>query len=197
MPLNNSLNLYFSEFIMSLSNVCLILDMDGFFINKKFHAREVGYVSLTENRSDSYRFKLNHLAVKLSEKDWKTVHYCRKYIHGLTLKCLPWEKNLHHVKNLRELLKNTYYTSKREDRNFVAYKGGRIEKDILDELGIPSINLEDFGCPKYEELPSPSVPDCGYHVHMNESIHCPIKECVAFSNWIKKHQQKSDSEKSI
>ena len=81
--------------------------MDGFFINKKFHAREVGYVSLTENRSDSYRFKLNHLAVKLSEKDWKTVHYCRKYIHGLTLKCLPWEKNLHHVENLRELLKNT------------------------------------------------------------------------------------------
>ena len=169
---------------MSLSNVCMVVDIEGFFLNKTFHPREIGYVSLTENCINSHRFKLNHVVKKLSEKDWKTVNYCKKYVHGLTLKCLPWEKDLYQVENLRPLLKNVYYSSKRNDRNLVAYKGGQVEKEILDELEIPSINLECFGCPRYDELPTSMVRDCGYHVQMNESIHCPIKECVAFANWV-------------
>ena len=169
---------------MSLSNVCMVMDLEGFFLNKIFYPREIGYVSLTENWINSYRFKLNHLVQKLSEKDWKTVNYCKKYVHGLTLKCLPWEKDLYQVENLRDLIKNAYCLSKKKNRNIVAYKGGQVEKEILDELEIPCIDLEDFGCSRYDELPTSMVRDCGYHIQMNESIHCPIKECVAFANWI-------------
>ena len=57
-------------------------------------------------------------------------------------------KNLYQVRNLRHLLKNAYYLSKKKDKNLVAYKGGHIEKEILDELEISSINLEDFECPR-------------------------------------------------
>ena len=30
----------------------------------------------------------------------------------------------------------------------VAYKGGHVEKDLLNKLNIPCLNLETWGCPK-------------------------------------------------
>ena len=131
------------------------------------------------------------MAQKLSEKDWKTVNYCKKYVDGLILKCLPCEKDLHRVDDLKHLLKNAYCLSKKKDRNLFAYKGGIVEKEIWDELEIPNINLEDFGCTRYNELPTPLVRDSGYHIQMNKSIHCPMKECETFANWIEQQLQKS------
>ena len=32
----------------------------------------------------------------------------------------------------------------------VAYKGGHVEKDRLNKLNIPCLDLETWGCPKYE-----------------------------------------------
>jgi hypothetical protein len=34
----------------------------------------------------------------------------------------------------------------------IAYKGGHYEKDLLNSLSIPTVNLESFGCPKAEKL---------------------------------------------
>ena len=34
----------------------------------------------------------------------------------------------------------------------IAYKGGHYEKDLLNSLSIPAVNLESFGCPKAEKL---------------------------------------------
>ena len=33
----------------------------------------------------------------------------------------------------------------------VAYKGGHVEKDLLNKLNIPYLDLETWGCPKYEK----------------------------------------------
>ena len=68
--------------------------------------------------------------------------------------------------------------------DLVAYKAGRVVKELLKELNIPSINLEDFGCPKYDKLPEPKINDCGFHIA--KRLHCPKKEGVAFATWIKK-----------
>ena len=89
------------------------------------------------------------------------------------------------------MLKKASCSSKKKDRNLVAYKGRKVEREILDELEIPNINLEDFGCPRYDELPTTMVRDCGYHIQMNKSIHCSMKECVAFAIWIEQQLQKS------
>ena len=170
---------------MSLSQICMVMDMDGFHVLDKFYPREVAYVSLTENDwTESYRFKLNHLVPHLTEKNWKTVNFCKKYIHGLTFKSLPGERDLFHVENLETLVKNAYICSKRKERDLVAYKGGQVEKELLKKLDIPSINLEDYGCPKYDNLPEPDVKDCGFHIA--KKLHCPKKECTAFATWIKK-----------
>ena len=64
----------------------------------------------------------------------------------------------------------------------VAYKGGHVEKDLLDKLDIPNINLETSGCPKYKQLKQTIVEplsSCGFH--LNDSIyHCPMTECQTY-----------------
>ena len=74
--------------------------------------------------------------------------------------------------------------SKKKGRDLVANKGGQVVKELLKQLDFSSINLEDYGCPKYDKLPEPNVKDCGFHIA--QRLHCPKKECVAFATWIKK-----------
>ena len=59
----------------------------------------------------------------------------------------------------------------------IGYKGGHVEKDLLQRLGIPSVNLEEFGCPKFEHLMVPDfnpVEGCGFHVRQS---HCAMVKC--------------------
>lgn len=176
---------------MSLANVCLVIDFDGFFIQKKFHVREMGFASLTTEFKGSYRFKLDHLADRATDKDWRTIRYCTNYIHGLSLKSLPGEKNPFDEEFLKILLKLEYKEAKTAEKYLVAFKGGHVERDVLEELEIPYVNLEDFGCPKFdclEHFLKPVVKDCGYHKKLrNEgaTAHCPRIECFFFAEWVK------------
>ena len=41
-----------------------------------------------------------------------------------------------------------------------------MEKDLLEKLNIPSLNLETLGCPKYDDIRTemyPLVSSCGFH----------------------------------
>jgi hypothetical protein len=40
----------------------------------------------------------------------------------------------------------------RDSNSTIAYKGGHYEKDLLNSLSIPAVNLESFGCPKAKKL---------------------------------------------
>ena len=48
----------------------------------------------------------------------------------------------------------------------MAYKGGHLERDLLKELNIPTVNLEDLGCPYLELLSGQHridpIPDSGH-----------------------------------
>lgn len=176
---------------MSLSEVCLVVDFDGFYVDKKFYAREMGFSSLTKDYYGSFRFKLNHLYGSLTEKDWQCVKYTTNFIHGLSFRSLPWENELFRVENLKDLLRNEYLYSKTAEKYRVAFKGGHLEKDVLEEMEIPHVNLEDFGCPKFErlEFSLKNFDDCGYHVKHKKgiSVHCPMVEARAFAEWVKDH----------
>ena len=58
----------------------------------------------------------------------------------------------------------------------VAYKGGHVEKDLLNRLNISCLDLETWDCPKYEQLKQTIVEplaSCGFH--LNDIIHhCPM-----------------------
>ena len=66
----------------------------------------------------------------------------------------------------------------------VAYKGGHVEKDLLNKSNIPCLDLESWGCPKFEQLQQmivETLASCGFH--LNDNIHhCPMTECHAF--WV-------------
>ena len=57
-----------------------------------------------------------------------------------------------------------------------------LEKDLLNKLNIPCLDLETWGCPKYEQLKQAIVePLASCSFHLNDNIHhCPMAECQAF-----------------
>ena len=67
----------------------------------------------------------------------------------------------------------------------VAYKAGHVEKDLRNKLNIPYLDLETWGCPKYEQLKETIVePLSSRGFHLNDNIHyCPMTECHAVSLW--------------
>ena len=84
----------------------------------------------------------------------------------------------------------------------VAYKGGHLEKDLLDKMGLPSINLEEFGCPKADSLWSSHYPPgkgCGHHKeHTFKFIHCPKQETFLFFQWLQNQlKERDDNEPHI
>lgn len=174
------------EDLQNLQKICLIIDLDGFRIgnHKEFLVREIGYASITKDQVNSVRFNLTDYFKNLTPADFATINYCRKFIHGLSFRPLPGEKDAIHIKNLNKVIWTIYVNNKTFDKNVIAYKGGHIEKDILNDLEIPSMNLEEYGCPKFEQLPTPTINECGFHDKKNK-VHCPKVECAAFYEWLK------------
>ena len=69
----------------------------------------------------------------------------------------------------------------------LAYKGGCYERDLLDRLGVPGINLEAYGCPKAEALFDRLgwLETCGNHLIVEGAYrHCPKVETEAFGYWL-------------
>ena len=68
-----------------------------------------------------------------------------------------------------------------------------MERDLLKKLDIPSVNLEEFGCPKFEHLTAScfeAVEGCGFHVRPS---HCAMAECeVVFLSLTKMCSTKRD-----
>ena len=111
----------------------------------------------------------------LSHKDKKTVNCAKHKIHGLTYQPRYQERTYEQDQADIVLLRlcNQYKT---EERTVVAYKGGHVEKDLLNKLSISCLDLETWGCPKYEQLKQTIVEplaSCGFH--LNYIIHhCPM-----------------------
>ena len=53
------------------------------------------------------------------------------------------------------------FKAKGKDETWSPIKEEQVERDILYKLDIRNVNLEDFGCPKYNELPEPTVEIAG------------------------------------
>ena len=80
-----------------------------------------------------------------------------------------------------------YEKSKTPIRPLIAYKGGFIEKNLLQELGILYLYLEYYSSPKLNDMTRlHSVISCGHHdnpiVH-----HCHRVKCFHFVQWLQKH----------
>ena len=170
-------------------NVCLVIDLEGFYVQGVFKPRELGYHSW---RGDAGRqaFFQRVKYRDLCPKDRKTVGVVRCKIHGLSYQPTAAEDPTH-PRNLRSLLRRLYWEFATEHRTVVDYKGGTVEKTLLLDSGLPGLNLESLGCPKYDELRGQDLlrdkredllPSCGFHADPTLH-HCPVIECHAFWLW--------------
>lgn len=168
-------------------NLCFILDLEGFYINKTFYARELGYFTWNQEHG-RHAFFVPVSYKTLCDKDKRTVNFVISKIHGLSYQPSQTE----HAQNPRilgTLIKDLYQDYSTAERTVVGYKGGHVEKDVLTQLNIPSLNLETVGCPKYDVLKYQTpfqllIPSCGFHAD-DSTHHCPVTECSAFWHWYK------------
>ena len=77
------------------NSVCLVIDLEGFFVQKKFQVREMGYYSWDEH-FDRHAFFQPAALKNLSHKDKKTVNFAKHNIHGLTHQPRYQEKAYEH-----------------------------------------------------------------------------------------------------
>ena len=171
----------------SLSDVVGIIDMDGFIVIGKFYCKELGLLKIGEAAARSILFDTGLRWFDLSEKDKRTCKYVMKYIHKLPFGMPRGVKSVG-ISALEGIVADFYQIVKQNGNSVLGYKGGHYEQDLLASLGIPSINLENFGCPKAGELICDLVwlETCGNHTTPDAYAHCPKVEVEAYAQWLEK-----------
>ena len=172
------------ELFSQVNNVGII-DMDGFTINKKFYCKELGIIRVGDVAAQSYFFDFGIRWCDLTEKDRKSCAFVMKHIHKLPFG-VPRGITARNVSALGSTVTSVYCEIKRDESSLLAYKGGHYERDLLASLGIPSINLENFGCPKAGELIDELIwlELCRNHTVNEAYLHCPKVEVEAFEHWL-------------
>ena len=140
-----------------MDSICLVIDLEGFQLSKDsgaaFLVRELGWQKWDRTLSGNTHFDHGWRWRDLYKKDQKTVSYALDRIHGLSFKPGPHEHSLP-VSTLGDLVMELHGKFSTPQRLLMAYKGGIQEKLLLDKLGLPYVNLEDLGCPRFDELVS-------------------------------------------
>ena len=170
-----------------MNAVCLCLDLEGFHVAPRFHVRELGWCDHTGRDYGCVHFDPNLRWNTLTPQQRRRVRYVTQHIHGLSL--YPRDDQEDHptlpAKSLHSYVQDLYRRHATSERNVVAYKGGRVERDLLESLHIPSLDLEAFGCPKFNDmLRLTTAASCGQHVH-NPHAHCAQVECYHFIQWMR------------
>ena len=165
-----------------LSQVTLILDIDGYRLSSgQFIVRELGWCTI-QGENDSQHFYSPLRYCDLSCKDRRTVNCVYRHVHGLRFEAAYKEAALLQ-REVESVIRALYKDG------LIAYKGGHIEKDVLEKMGLPCVDLEVFGCPKADSLWSSHFDpgtSCGHHkIETMKFIHCPKQETFLFFNWLK------------
>ena len=165
-----------------LDKVCLVIDLEGFCLGDQFLPRELGWCDWTGQHRGSIHYKPSVPWHDLSPKDQRTAYDCTTHIHGLAY----YPQNLYHLAHeLKTDAQHLYQQHKTSERSLVAYKGSLIQRRWLTSWGMPHVDLEPLGCPKFKDLPRlSSVGSCGQHEHPLQ-LHCPQVECYHFVQWMR------------
>ena len=166
-----------------MDRVVGIIHMDGFTISRKFYCKELGAIQIENGEAVSYNFNLGVNWYDLSDKDKQQCNFTSEKIHKLPFD----DPDGIPLDNLEGIVRDFYESTKYDTWSTIAYKGGHFERDILRKLGIPSANLEDFGCPKAVHLfcKLAWLETCGKHIGKDPYLHCPKVEVEAFACWLK------------
>jgi len=165
--------------------ICCCIDLDGFYVDGEFITREMGWSDAEAKRMGCFHYTHNKTYSQLSDKDKKTFQFVTRHITGLPFYPSKKETDVHTQDQLKEDIVHVWSKCKTPHAFTVAYKVGTQERDILQELRIPSFNLENIGCPKYDKLQHLFLSiNCG--CHNSNKVHCSMSECHTFMLWFNK-----------
>ena len=156
-----------------------------FFVNKKFLCKELGVLKVGNDSAQSFLFDIGLRWCDLSAKDRRSCSYVKKHIYKLPFG-VPSGVSALPLETLENIVVNLYQKTIQNENSAIAYKDGRLEKDLLTSLGIPAVNLEKFGCPKTASIIKTMVwlETCGHHLVPDAFEHCPKVEVEAYGLWL-------------
>ena len=171
--------------------LCLCIDIDGFRMQEKtFIVRDLGWCDGEVTRVGTFHYERGYRREDMRETDRKTIQFVKHLVTGLPFRPSPQERIKYPMRSQEDVeqdvlaLWNSY---KNSFCNVVAYKGGELERDILKRLGIPSFNLEELNCPKYDALVKLYGKTFNCNCHLVGDFHCSEDEVYLFMRWYKKH----------
>lgn len=161
-----------------MNRVCCIIDMEGFqLVGRRFLVRELGFIGVNSHSADSIAFDLSPYEKLLNNHDRKTMDYVTKNISGLPFHPSVGEETVP-LTLLSSKVTAIHHLYRNQNKDLLAFKGGNIERNFLRRLNIPYLDLQDYGCPKFDELKKDRIfKTCGYHT--DETLHCPQAEVTA------------------
>ena len=136
--------------VYQLSDIVGIMDMDGVMVSGRFYCKELGMLKVGEAAARSVFFDTGLRWTGLNQKDRKTCQYVIRNIHKLPFG-VPRGVKASEICELENIVSSFYREVKRSESSVLAYKGGHVEKDLLERLDISCVNLERFNCPKADE----------------------------------------------
>ena len=128
-----------------------VLDMDGFVLGKTFYCKELGVLKVGEDEGRSFFFDIGVHWHELTRKQQRHCMFLTRNIHKLPFG-VSRGTNAFPLSDLNAIVKCFYDSVKSSHLSTIAYRGGHFERDLLQHLQIPSINLEHFCRPKAEFL---------------------------------------------
>lgn len=156
----------------ALHNITHIIDIDGFYVNKHFYPKEICLLGVDNDDALRIDVRLPMSFNDLTHKQRSQVCYVTKFVHGLywtndiDMSGFKAERMLYDAKNIPTIIRAALRDYADRRRSFlepdpqvlVAYKGGTLERNILVAAGIPCIDLEVYGCPRFETLIQHNMP---------------------------------------
>ncbi|CAB3977894.1 Hypothetical predicted protein [Paramuricea clavata] len=161
-----------------VSRITHVIDCEAYNNKKKTFIREISVYRVKTGECSSFQVFMPF--VPFNESNY-TIDYQIKRIHGLPV--------------VRKRLTDDFYTFKESmtfltdefmrHADLVAYKGGDIERTLLNNMGVRCINLEILSCPKYIDLLTifgQTQECCPYH--LGNHFHCSKHEVKMFAHFI-------------
>ena len=153
--------------------LAIIVGMEGFKLtNGQFIVKEFAYVNTNNGQSMCYFIIAPASYYKYTESEGKIINWLTKHFHKINLD-FGFTK-FEDIKIIFNSLSNT------SDTLFLVK--GKDKCTFLSTLtGKKILNLEDYGCPKFEHLSYPNT-YCGFDKHHNTN-HCALKKASSYAKW--------------
>ena len=127
--------------------ICLIIDLESFFIQKQFYCGELGRAN-TQGTYGYVHYQQSFRREELTCKEQKTAKFVINKIHGLSFNNQASEIASPLTK-LKEHVQELYENAKTPERWIVAYKKGLPRKRLSETIEHSCTQFGRFGVPSY------------------------------------------------